>query len=1113
MKVCDLSALSAHGGTFASTVRGRALTTVSIMSLLVAGTGIAQAQAPAQSAQAPAVEEIVVTGSRVVRDGYEAPTPLTVIGIEQLQQAPTENLADFVNQLPSVAGSATPQNSQKSVSGGTAGLNTLNLRNLGASRTLVLVDGQRSVGSVITGLVDVNNIPQDLVSRVDVVTGGASAAYGSDALSGVVNFILDKKYTGIKGEVSGGVTTYGDDRNWKVGIAAGTGFSSDRGHLLFSGELSHRDGILREDRDWARTGWKVFNNPLWTATNGLPRQLTRPQMGLGTATPGGIISSGPLRGIDFGPGGVPRQYNYGTYQSDPYAGPGGDWAYSNTDLYSSLDGRTGRQSVFLRGSYDVTDDINLFVQASWGHTNVYEVDARQYNPNNLTIKADNAFIPASVAAQMTALKLTTLLIGTMNADIPEFGTYNDRTTNRYVVGGNGRFDAFDNAWSWDAYFQKGKTRVSNNITNTTMKNRFGLAIDAVRGANGTIVCRSTLTNPTNGCVPYNILGVGVNSQAAIGYITEYQPHRNEDYTQSVAAANVRGEPFSTWAGPVSLALGIEHRRDGVFGTASANDIANNFFVGNFLGNIGHVDVTEGFVETVIPLAKDTVWAKSFDLNAAVRGTGYSVSGYVTTWKAGLTWAPIDDLRFRFTRSRDIRAPNLSELFAAGTSNTNNVNDPFNNNLPTQYQGFAVGNLALVPEKADTTGLGVVLQPQFFPGFSASVDYYNIDIGNAIGTVAAQNIVDFCFQGKQDFCAAITRAPNATGVQVIQRIRTSSFNFVNQNARGLDFEASYRTRLDNINSDWAGDVGLRFLATRYLNNYSNNGIAKATDTVGSNAGNGPPTWRWVASATYNLDPIDLALTARGVSSGTYNNSWIQCTSGCPVSTTNNPTTDFNHIDGAVYWDLNIAYKFMHEADDGTDMEAFLNIKNITNKDPAVVAQGPSGTSFTAAPSNPSLYDVLGRVFRAGVRFKLGAAAPMKRAEPAMAAAAAPPPPPPPPARPPAPVAPQKFLVFFDFDRSAVRADAQKIVEQAADYAKKNGKAVIHTTGHTDRAGTDAYNLALSERRAKAVEAELEKLGFTASQITISAKGESDNLIPTGDGVREPQNRRVEIVMDP
>ena len=267
-------------------------------------------------------------------------------------------------------------------------------------------------------------------------------------------------------------------------------------------------------------------------------------------------------------------------------------------------------------------------------------------------------------------------------------------------------------------------------------------------------------------------------------------------------------------------------------------------------------------------------------------------------------------------------------------------------------------------------------------------------------------------------------------------------------------------------------------------------------------------------------MTFTLTGRGLSSGIYGASgygYTACTSGCPTSTTTNPTINSNAIEGAFYWDTTISYKFAHMADNGYDAEAFFNVSNLTNKDPAIAAQGPGGFPYAAIPTNPTLYDVLGRTFRAGIRFKLGEAAPVRKAEAAPAAAPIPPAPPPPPpaARPvaPPPAVPQKFLVFFDFDRSAVRADALRIVQEAAEYAKKNGKAVIHTNGHTDRAGSDVYNLALSERRAKAVQAELLKLGFTATQIVISAKGESENLVPTGDDVREPQNRRVEIVMDP
>jgi outer membrane protein OmpA-like peptidoglycan-associated protein len=308
--------------------------------------------------------------------------------------------------------------------------------------------------------------------------------------------------------------------------------------------------------------------------------------------------------------------------------------------------------------------------------------------------------------------------------------------------------------------------------------------------------------------------------------------------------------------------------------------------------------------------------------------------------------------------------------------------------------------------------------------------------------------------------------------------------------------------------------LRGLATKYITLYSNNGTT-TTQSVGANGGNGPPNWKYTFSATYDLDPISVNLSGRGITSGTYSNTTIGCTSGCPAITATTLTQNINYLPGNFYWDTAITYKFAHMDDSGYDAEAFFSVRNITNKDPAIVAQGTSGVAFSTPPCNAGLYDCLGRTFKAGVRFKLGAAAPMKKAEAApMAAAPAPPPPParPAPAAPPAPpVVPQKFLVFFDFDRANVRADAQKIVAQAADYAKKGGKAVIMVTGHTDTAGTDAYNLALSERRAKAVQAELAKLGFNANQIQVSFKGESAPLVATGDGVREPQNRRVEIVM--
>ncbi len=946
-----------------NSLKQQALTTVSASAVLMAFSVGAQAQTPAQTAQAAPVEEIIVTGTRVQRDGYEAPTPLTVVGIEQIEAAAPNNIAEFVQSMPQIAGSATPQTSNSSISSGTAGLNTLNLRNLGSTRTLVLLDGQRSVGSTLENIVDVNTFPQQLVTRVDVVTGGASAAYGSDALSGVVNFILDKKFTGFKGEVSGGVTTYGDDRNWKIALAGGYNIGS-RGHMLISGEWAVKDGIFGNNRAWNGTGTYTIVNPAYTATNGQPQWLVVSGAQPDTATRGGIITSTALKGIAFAANGVPYQFNYGSITNDPWT-VGGNWQANQFNNEGTLDGAEKRQGIFTRFAYDVTDAVNLYVQASWNNSRVQQNSAPAYQLGNLTIKADNAFLPAAVAAQAASLKITQFGMGKFLADLPTRGTLNTRRTMRLVVGGEGKFDAFDSTWSWNAYYQKGVTLASETLPKITNNASLAFAIDAVRNVNGQIVCRSAQAQAA-GCVPLNIFGTGVASQAAINYVIG-TPHRNEDFKQDVQAVSVTGEPFSSWAGPVSLATGIEHRREAVNGYVPPG-YESGWNVGNYLVTTGAYEVTEGFIETVVPLAKDTVWARSLDLNAAMRATGYSTSGYVTTWKVGLTYNPIDDIRFRATRSRDIRAPNLQELFQNGASNTNTVQDRTQPGAPvTSYVGFTVGNPNLVPEKADTTGLGVVISPQFFPGFQASFDYYNIDIDGTIDTVSAQNIVDLCAGGAQQYCNALTRGPVSGGAIGFSRILIQPFNFVTKTSRGYDIETSYRTKLDAINSDWGGDLSLRFLATHFLKNYTNTGLVPATDTVGTVGVSSLPAWRYNFTVSYSNDPMSVSLTGRGFSGGTYNNSYIACTSGCPAATSFAPTINQNHMNGALYWDANVSFKI--PTGEAGESQLFLSVRNMTNKDPEIFPQGPAGTGFLTQATNPGLYDQLGRTFRAGVRFKM------------------------------------------------------------------------------------------------------------------------------------------------
>jgi iron complex outermembrane recepter protein len=917
----------------------------------VAALVLAMAVAGQTNAQAvedvAGIEEIVVTGTRVVRDGYQAPTPLTVVTEQDLIAAAPSNVADFVNDIPSVVGSSTPQTTNASISAGTSGVNALNLRALGTTRTLVLLDGQRSVGSTITGAVDVNTFPQGLIKSVEIVTGGASAAYGSDAVSGVVNFILDKDLNGIKGSIEAGETTYGDDTQYKINLSAGIPFMDGRGKLLLNGEVSDREGIYGVPRDWNNDGWYIITNPAYAAGNGAPEFFLTPNAGLSNASPGGIITNTALRGTAFGPGGVPYQQAYGTTR-DPWM-IGGDWRSVQVNDKQSLDADERRKAVFGRLSYNITDRIEVFGQASWNKHASVGWTGVQFNQGNVTIRSDNAFLPADIRARLASLNVASFSLGTTNVDLPIRKTDNNRSVIRYVAGINGRFDALGDEWRWDAYYQKGRTRSFEMARDITNNARLALAQDAVfRPGTNQIVCRSTLTDPSNGCVPFNRMGVGVNGTDALAYILG-NPWRKQFFTQEVIAANLSGNPFSTWAGPVSVAMGGEHRTEKVTGEVPL-DFRTGWFVGNYLPTTGKYSVTEGYLETVVPLAP------GFDLNAAVRGTDYSTSGYVTTWKVGATYSPIPDIRFRATRSRDIRAPNLNELFAAGTSRTNTLVDAANGNANTQFLEVTTGNLSLRPEKADTIGLGVVVQPRFLPGFQAAVDYYDIQIDDAIGSVSAQTIADRCFQGSTDYCAAIIRSGNT-----ISRISVSPFNFAQRQARGLDFEASYRFDLG------PGRMTLRGVATYYLENYNDNGIDVPTDRAGENsalAGDSVPTFIYRATATWLAEPWTIQLTGRGVSAGVYDNAWVECTSGCPTSSIAARTINDNHIDGAYYFDASITYDLPQIP--GTQL--FVNVNNILNQDPPIAAYGPAGTAYGNPSTNQGIYDILGRVYRVGMRFK-------------------------------------------------------------------------------------------------------------------------------------------------
>ncbi len=937
--------------------RGIVVTTAaSVIALLATMPAPARAAEP-QTTQEP-VEEIVITGSRIVRDGYEAPTPVTVVGVEQLQDAGKTNLADTLNEMPSFTGSTTTTNAVASNSG-KAGGNNLNLRGLGINRTLVLFDGRRYVPEFVDGSVDINLFPDALISRVDVVTGGASAVYGSDALAGVVNFVLDTNFTGVKGSVQGGVSGHGDDRQYKLQLAAGTTFAGDRGHFLIEGDLVHEDELLGTARDWNMTGYVRIPNPAFTATNGQPAQIISYNVGLNSGYPGGIISGGPLKGIAFGPGGTPFNYNYGSFSASTY-NIGGDWQTSTMNGAATLNSGINSTHLFAHASYDIGDNAQIYVEFNNGLAHTVSLCCYDYYFGTLTVSASNPFLPASVAARAAALGLTSLPFGTTIRSVPPLGPDFHRLNNVYVIGAKGSQEAFDTKWTWEAYAQKGWAKQSVNVPPQINSANFTYAMDAVRAPNGQIVCRSNLTGGNPACAPFNVFGTDVVSQAALNYVMG-SPHLSQRMGQDAVGGSFTGAPFSSWAGPISVAVSAEWRKDSVRAINDPISDIRGWFSTNTTGFNAHQSVIEGALETVVPLAKDTSWAKSLDVNAAVRFTDYSASGYVTTWKVGATYQPIGDVRLRITQSRDIRAPNLADLFANPQTKHGSISDPFKNNNTYGYYYTQSGNPNLNPENADTTGLGIVYQPSWFSGFSTSVDFYRIKIKGAVATVNEAYTLAQCFAGNQAFCGNITRLPNGELDTIFLLPRNQNA----QLAKGIDFEASYSKSLSDIWSAMNGDIRLRLVATHIMNLYTNNGIT-ISEQVGA-AGGGllgvpAPDWSATFTGTYSMDAFRVSWTTRFISSIKMSADFNECTSACPniPGLTN---ININHVGAYYLHNLALAYRFYR--DGANNAEAFFNIDNLFDRDPPPF---PTNNVTYAAQTSASLYDMYGRLFRAGVRFR-------------------------------------------------------------------------------------------------------------------------------------------------
>ena len=983
-------------------LRTKALPAASLMALTmglfvapVAAQTAAADPAAAPSTAAPAANqtneaEIIVTGSRITTSGFQAPTPTSVIGAEQLAVNAQPNIFTTIAQLPSLQGSSGTTTNTFSTSSGQQGLSSFSLRGLGTIRTLTLIDNQRVVPANVTGVPDVSLFPQLLVKRVDVVNGGASSSYGSDAVGGVVNFITDTRFEGFKGNLQGAITKYGDDKTVLAQAAYGTALLDNRLHIVASGEYDREGGVgpgdygfgLAKGRDWF-TGRTVINRNV--TGDGFPQYIVADYGQPYNQAKYGLITSGPLQGIAFDAAGNPVPFKYGSNGVPSKAANGavigcypgfcvGGDTSGNVDAGRTLQSALKRWDGYGRIGYDFADNNEVYVTVNVAQVKTHNQPINGMARPGLTIQCSNAFLPASIQAQCAAAGITSFGFGTSNAILPSTRVDTDRRQFRYVLGAKGKVPVFGTDWSYDAYYQYGLNKTVVDVSHIMLNRRFDQAINATR-INGVIVCADPVAR-ANGCVPINPFGATPPSAAALEYVQPTNsPYQHSRQRQDVVSLNFSGSPVELWAGPLSVAFGGEWRREfyrvnadpygngineqaGIPGTPYSAEYpadpillttGNNWFAGNYKNGRGKYNVKEAFFEFDLPLVNAPDGIGRANLNAAARYTDYSTSGTVWTWKVGATWdTPLDGFRLRAVTSRDVRAPNLSELFAAPVTTTQpNFLDPFRNVNVLAIQN-TIGNPNLKPEIARNTSVGAVLaNPKWLPGFSVSIDYYTIKIKGLIGTLGVNDIVNGCFNKTLPTCDAFNlnnpNGPNYINVQ--------PFNLAAIKTTGYDIEGSYR---------WARPLGLdgtltvRGLATHIIDFTRNTGLPNTipNDEAGVNTG-ATPHWKFLTIQSYDTDKWSLLVQERWFSDGKFNNNYIECQSSCPVSTPQHPTINNNRIKGSFYVDIGGSYKITPK------VAAYFKVDNLFHQSPPYLPGFPS----------PSLYDILGRVYRVGVRFSM------------------------------------------------------------------------------------------------------------------------------------------------
>jgi outer membrane receptor protein involved in Fe transport len=984
---------------------------------LIATAAFAQ-DAP-QAAEAEAGDTIIVTGSLIKNPNLARSTPVTATTADQIELKQNNTAEEILREIPGIVPSVG-----SAVNNGNGGASFVNLRGLGSNRNIVLIDGNRLVPAELNGRFDLNNIPLALIDRVDVLTGGASTTYGADAISGVVNFVTKSDFAGLEANIANQLTEEADGHYIRADLTLGANFDDGRGNVVFSVGYQQSDPVYQGDRPFSEFAIDSFSGASGGSGTSTPSRFTNVNPnGADSITTGcgpaeGQIACNAVQGNRqvtaaggaFRPTSAFDAYNFNPFNifQTPFErfsmyGAGRYEVSDAVEVYSRgiFSKNTVSTIIAPSGAFGISVAVPL--------SNPYLSAAQRNAFCGLDTNPGVGYTPLYTQAQCDAAATAqpTLADGTVN---PAYRTVTTTLSRRatelgprisdftttffdYRIGARGGItDSID----WDLSGSYGESENVQTQQGYWLNSRVRQALLATN--------TSTCLTDTNGCVPLNVFGPdGSITAAQNAFLTA-----NSQVTTKTSLAQVKGtisgdlgvaSPFGTDS--VAFAIGGEYRK---YGASQESDLLSQSGdlggAGGAAPNIdGGYDVYEAYGEIILPLVQDKPFFQDLTVEAGVRYSDYTVdggSGYnTTTWKVAGNWTPVDGIKFRGNYSRAVRAPNIAELFApVNTTLTNLDSDPCagsdpqsNANLaavciaqgatPAQVASGSIindpagqvnstggGNLALGPEKSNSWGLGVTLQPSAVPGFSLTVDYYNIKITGAITSPTPDDVISACFDNitaasaTDPACTSIRRDPGTGGLygepSAAAGLPQTLSNLGKLATDGIDVQLNYQK-----------DIGFAKWALTANGNWTNSSTFQATpssqnrECVGLysvNCASIQPKFSWSVRNTLSLDAVDLSLLWRYIDGVKYEDG------DAFVGELNGKQVDFNRIPAEHYFDLTSRF---HVSDEVT---ITMTVQNLLDNQPKVVGNSIGNTSFNSGNVYPSTYDALGRRYTVAAKLR-------------------------------------------------------------------------------------------------------------------------------------------------